>query len=172
MPILMIIFRVIHIFSGMFWVGVAIFNMGYLQPTIRATGQEGQKVMRHLMRQTNFTTVSYAAATLTMLSGLIMYGILSGFQLSFLSSGYGLVLTIGGIAGVIAWLVVIILVRGIFAQMNTIGQQVQMQGSPPTPEQASQLQALGARLMSIGWANIVLLSVALLGMSAAQYAAF
>ena len=71
MIILMIILRIIHIFSGVFWVGVSFFNIGFLLPTVQATGPEGQKVMQHLTQQTRFTMVVYTAATLNLLSGLI-----------------------------------------------------------------------------------------------------
>jgi len=111
MNVLMIVLRVIHIFSGVFWVGVSFFNLGFLQPTVQATGNEGQKVMQHLTSHTRFTVTAYTAATLTLLSGWIMYWNLFGFRLSVLSLGYGLFLTIGGIAGTIAWLIAIIFVR-------------------------------------------------------------
>jgi len=100
MNVLMISMRVVHIFSGVFWVGVSFFNIGFLQPTVRATGAEGQKVMQHLSSQTRFTLTAYTAATLTLLSGWIMYWYLFGFRFSVLSSGYGLFLTIGSIAGI------------------------------------------------------------------------
>ena len=169
---LMIILRLIHIFSGVFWVGVAFFNIYYLQPTIRQTGAEGQKVMRHLMQQTRFTAVSYGTATLSMLSGLIMYWIISKFRLSFLSSGYGLVLTIGGIAGLIAWVVVIVFLRNNFNKMTNIGKQIQAQGGPPTADQATQMQVLGSQLTKIGQISIILMTIALIGMSVAQYVIF
>lgn len=169
---LMIILRLIHIFTGVFWVGVAFFNIYYLQPTIRQTGAEGQKVMRHLMQRTRFTSASYGSATLTMLSGLIMYWIISRFRLSFLSSGYGLVLTIGSIAGLIAWFVVIVFLRKNFNKITIIGEQIQAQGGPPTAEQATQMQTLGSQLTKIGQINIVLMSIALIGMSTAQYTIF
>ncbi len=98
----MIILRIIHIFSGVFWVGVSFFNIGFLQPTVQATGAEGQKVMQHLTQNTRFVAISYTAATLNLLSGLIMYWILFRFRLSALSSGYGLTLRIGSIVGFIA----------------------------------------------------------------------
>jgi hypothetical protein len=107
-----------------------------------------------------------------MLSGLIMYWIISGFRLSFMGSGYGLVLTIGSIAGIIAWIYAVVVIRGIFNQMQTIGQQIQAQGGPPGPEQASQMQALVARLGQVGQVATVFLVIALLGMSIAQYTPF
>ena len=172
MGILIMILRVIHIFSGVFWVGFGFFNIAFLQPTVQATGAEGQKTMQHLTQKTRLLSTVYATATLTMLSGLLMYWILSGFRLSFLRSGYGLVLTVGGIAGVIAWIFAVVMIRGIFDQMQTIGQEIQAQGSPPTPEQATRMQALVARLGKLGQVALVFLVIALLGMATAQYAPF
>lgn len=172
MNFLIMVLRVIHIFSGVFWVGFAFFNIGFLQPTVRAIGVEGQKTMQHLTQKTRLLSTVYATATLTMLSGLIMYWILSGFRLSFMRSGYGLVLTIGSIAGVIAWIYAVVVIRGIFNQMQAIGQKIQAQGGPPTPEQATQMQGLVARLGSVGQVALVFLVIALLGMSIAQYSSF
>jgi uncharacterized membrane protein len=172
MNILILVLRVIHIFSGVFWVGFAFFNIGFLQPTVKATGAEGQKTMQYLTQKTRLLSTVYATATLTMLSGLTMYWILSGFRLSFIGSGYGLVLTIGSIAGVIAWIYAVVVIRGIFNRMGAIGQQIQAQGGPPNPEQATQLQALVARLGKVGQVALVFLVIALLGMATAQYTPF
>ena len=172
MGILILVLRVIHIFCGVFWVGFAFFNIGFLQPTVKATGAEGQKTMQYLTQKTRLLSTVYATATLTMLSGLIMYWILAGFRLSFIRSGYGVVLTIGSIAGVIAWIYAVVVIRGIFNRMQTIGQEIQAQGSPPTPEQATQMQALVARLGKVGQVALVFLVIALLGMSIARYTPF
>jgi uncharacterized membrane protein len=137
MAILIMVLRIVHIFSGVFWVGFAFFNIGFLQPTVKATGAEGQKMMQYLTQKTRLLSTVYTTTTLTMLSGLIMYWILSGFRLTFISSGYGFVLTIGSIAGIIAWIYAVVVIRGIFNRMQTIGQEIQAQGSPPTPEQAT-----------------------------------
>jgi len=171
MVILIIVLRIIHIFSGVFWVGFSFFNIGFLQPTVKATGAEGQKTMQYLTQKTRLLSTVYTSATLTMLSGLIMYWILSGFRLTFMSSGYGLVLTIGSISGIIAWIYAVVVIRGIFMRMQTIGQEVQAQGSPPTSEQAAQMQALVARLGKVGQVALVFLVIALLGMATARYAA-
>ena len=169
MAILIITLRIIHIFSGMFWVGFAFFNIGFLQPTVKATGAEGQKTMQYLTQKTRLLSTVYATATLTMLSGVIMYWILSGFRLTFLRSGYGLVLTIGSIAGIIAWIYAVVVIRGIFQQMQTVGQQIQSQGSPLTPEQTTQMKILASRLARIGQVALVFLVISLLGMATAQY---
>ncbi|MBW8010918.1 MAG: hypothetical protein FVQ83_06715 [Chloroflexi bacterium] len=169
MDYLTIVLRIIHIFSGVFWVGVALFNIGFLQPTVQATGAEGQRVMQHLSGKTRFLIVTYLAATLNMLSGVWMYWDLSRFKWEFTTaSGKGLFLTIGGTFGVLAWITVIFVIRNIFNQLGAIGHQIQTQGSPPTSEQGAELQALGARLSKVGTYVLVLLIIALLGMSTAQ----
>jgi uncharacterized membrane protein len=169
MNILMIVLRIIHIFSGIFWVGVSLFNIGFLQPTVQATGGDGQKVMQYLTTQTRFTTTVYTTATLTLLSGWTMYWNLFKFRLAALSSGYGLVLAIGGIAGTVAWIVAMVFIRRIIAEMGAVGAAVKAQGSPPTPEQSTQLQSLGARMVSMGQLGVVLMVIAVLGMATASY---
>jgi hypothetical protein len=128
--------------------------------------------MGHLTRRTRFVSTTLAAATITLFSGLIMYWILSGLRLGFLASGYGLVLTIGAIAGLIAWVMAIFFVRRVLNRMGSLGQQIQAQGGPPSAEQASEMQALGAQMTGLGRTALVFLVIALLGMSVAQYVAF
>ncbi len=172
MSILIILLRLIHIFAGVLWVGAAFFNLFFLQPTVRGTGAEGQKVNQFLVQKTRLTSYVYATATLNFLAGLALYYILSGFRLSFLRSGYGLVLTIGAIAGVISWITVVFLVRGIFNRMGAIGKMIQSQGGAPNPEQASEMQALGARLSTLGNYSLVFMAIAVIGMSIARYVRF
>ena len=169
MNFVMIVLRIIHIFAGIFWVGVSVFNVGFLQPTFQATGSEGRKVMQYLTSQTRFTSTVYAAATLTFLSGWIMHWSIFKFRLAALASGYGLLLTIGGIAGTIAWFVALVIIRRIIAEMGSIGAAVATQDGPPSPDQSGRLQALGSRLVSMGQWGVVLMSIAVLGMSAARY---
>jgi hypothetical protein len=80
------------------------------------------------------------------------------------------VLTIGSIAGIIAWIYAVVVIRGIFNRMQTVGQEIQAQGSPPTPEQATQMQALVAQLGQVGQVALVFLVISLLGMATARYA--
>ena len=172
MSILIMVLRVIHIFSGVFWVGFAIFNIAFLQPAVHATGTEGQATMQYLTRKTRLLSTVYATATLTMLSGLTMYGLLLGFRLSVFRSGYGAILSIGSIAGIVAWIYAVVVIRGIFNQMGALGQAIQAQGSPPNSKQATQMQALVARLNRVGQVALGFLVIALLGMAVAQYAPF
>jgi hypothetical protein len=81
MDILYAIFRVVHIFAGVFWAGTALFFVGYLTPTVEATGQEGMKVMQQLVARTRLIAVTIAAAALSVLSGIFMFLTRSWFAL-------------------------------------------------------------------------------------------
>ena len=53
--------------------------------------------------------------------------------------------------------------------MGMLAQQIQSSGQPPTPEQAAALQAAQVRQVRLGNMALVLLSIALPGMSTARY---
>lgn len=170
MALLMSVLRVIHIFSGALWIGAAFMNVIFLQPTFQATAPESQKVIQHLNGRTRFLVTVYTVATLSMLSGLIMFAILSDFRPEYFASPYGTFLTIGSLAGIIVWFLVIFGMRRMVKQIGGIGAQIQAQGSPPSPEQAAEMGAISARLSRLGNISLVLLAIALFGMSVAQYA--
>ena len=172
MLFLIIVLRIIHIFCGVFWVGFGLFNVLFLQPTVKALGPDGQKTMQYLTQKTRLLTTVYTAATLSMLSGIGLYWILSGFNLSFVSSGYGVVLTTGSISGIIGWFIAVLIIRGIFGQMKIVGGQIQTSGNPPTPEQTSQMQVLVTRLGKMGKVALTFMLIALLGMSIARFTTF
>jgi len=172
MVILIIVLRVIHIFSAVFWVGFGLININFLQPTVKALGPDGQKFMQHLTQKTKLLNSVYTAATLTILSGSVLYYIVTGFSFDFIASGYGIVLSIASISGIIGWFIAVFIVRSIFGEMKVVGGQIQASGNPPTPEQAGQMHALAGRLGVVGKVAITFMLIALLGMSIARYVSF
>jgi uncharacterized membrane protein len=168
----MLILRIIHIFCGVFWAGFAFFNIIFLQPAIRAIGTEGQKTMQHLTQKTRFLPTLYIVATLNVLSGLIMYWILAGSRFALLQGGYGHSITMGSVAGLIVWVLLMFVIHPIFNRMKAIGKEVQAQDGTPTTEQTAAMQTLVAKLGKVGKWAASLLAVAVLGMAMARYAAF
>lgn len=169
MTILIITLRIIHIFTNVFWAGFAIFNIGFFQPTVRALGPDGQKVMAHLTQKTRLLPAVYSSATLSVISGVLLYWISVGFREPAMMSGKGLVLAGGGLSGIIAWVYAIIVVRGITGQMVAIGKEIQAQGGPPTPEQGALMQTLVTQLGKAGKVALTFILIALLGMASARY---
>ncbi len=172
MNVLMIILRIIHILGGIFWVGFAFFNIAFLQPTIRATGAEGQKTMQHLTKQTRLMMSVYVAATLTMFTGLIMLGGISHFQSAFFASGFGKVITIGSLTGFIAWFIAIFNIRAIFNKMGEVGQAIQSSEGAPDPELLTTMGSLVDKMGRVGKIALGFMIVSTICMAAAQYSNF
>lgn len=167
----MVALRLIHIFSGVFWAGTVFFSVSYLTPAVAATGQEGQAFMRHLGLKTNLSPVLAGLATLTAVSGLLMYGNLFGFDADSASSTYSLVLGLSGIAGISGWFVGFFISFRANRRMKALSEKIAASGGPPSPEQIGEMQALAERFTLGARITAVLLVLALIGMSGAQYVA-
>src|SRR5215208_6264472 len=74
--LLMIVLRLIHILSGIFWLGAILVMTGFLLPAVRASGGEGARFMSHVMQQRRLQTYVLVAMVLTILAGLAMFGVL------------------------------------------------------------------------------------------------
>jgi len=169
MDVLMIVLRLIHILSGVFWAGTAFFFVSFLEPTVEAAGPEGGKFMQKLA-QTRFAIALSMAGLLTVLSGLLMYWRDSGgFQVAWITTPTGLAFAVGGLAGILAFLIGFFVSRPAVARMTVIGQQAQAAGGPPSPEQMAEIQALQKRVGQGALRVALLLTVALIGMSVARY---
>ncbi len=172
MNFLMIAMRIIHIFSGVFWAGTSFFMISFVTPSVIATGAEGQKFMQQLAFRTRFSTAMMGVAVLTVLSGLIMYWEIFEFRFSALSTGYGLMLTLGGIAGFIGFLTGYFIQNLTIRKMKAISNSIIASGGPPSPEQQAEMKSLSEKVSKGGQITSVFLALALLGMSIAQYVYF
>ena len=164
---LTILLRIIHIFSGVFWAGTTFFFVAFLSPSVNATAPEGSKVMGYLIQRTRYVNVITLAAVLNPISGLWMYW--NEFHFNAFTSSYGWGLSLGGLAGLIAAGVGLLVTRPAAVKMGELGKKIQAAGGPPTPDQMKQLQLLGGKLASGARLTAILLTLALLGMSTARY---
>src|SRR2546428_12661025 len=95
----MILLRVIHILSGVFWAGATFFLVGFLQPVVAASGPEGGRLMQRLTSQKRFQMAMPVAAGLAIPSGLPLYGRGSaGVPIALVNLGAGLVLGVSSVA--------------------------------------------------------------------------
>lgn len=161
--------RIIHIFGGVFWAGSAFLLVGFLSPAVAQAGPAGPKVMQRLILGTRFTIVTTLAAILAVLSGLLLYWRASnGLQGAWISTGTGIIFTLGGLAGLVALFTGATLGQT-SGKLARLGAGIE---GAPTPEQAAEIQALQARLQTLGTVTSVLLVVTLIGMATAQYVFF
>jgi len=97
-----IVLRLVHILSGIFWVGSGMYANFFLVPALRESPAVMGQVMAGLMRRRVFRVIEIAAG-LAILSGLrLMWIDSAGFSGSYFDTGMGNTLGIGGAAAIIA----------------------------------------------------------------------
>ncbi len=169
MDIYMIILRLIHILSGVFWVGGIVILAGFLQPTAQALVPEGPKFMQRLMAGPLLVWLSVTPG-LTVLAGLLLYWHDSaGLSTTWIASGTGLVFTLGGLLGIAAMLVGFLVSRPAAVGLSSVGQEIQRGGKPPTQEQMGQIAKFQAALTQGALWTAILVSLALAAMATARY---
>ncbi len=161
-----LVLRLIHIVSGVFWVGSAMISTFFLTPAVAATGSAGQQMMAHMVNKGRMSVRIMGAAILTVLAGAILYWRDSqGFTSAWTSSGpgwgfgIGAVLALGGM---------------VFGMM--VGQSAQKLGKisaaakgNPSSEQIAELKAVQSRMSTASNISTVLLILALACMATARY---
>ncbi|MDX1613493.1 MAG: hypothetical protein R3300_04230 [Candidatus Promineifilaceae bacterium] len=165
----MIVLRLIHIFSGVYWLGATFLLVSFVTPTVQATGEEGRAFMQHLAFRTRFTMSLAATGGLTILSGLIMWVILFGDGRGLFSNPYALTLTIGAVFGLAAFAVGFVFQNRSSREMRKVYEAIQAGDGPPQPEQMAEMKRLSERINFGSRLTALLMTGALVGMSIAQY---
>jgi len=166
----MIVLRLIHIFSGVMWVGGVALLTWFIVPSLSGAGPAGGGVMKFLLTKTKFGPYFPSLAGLTVLSGIFMFWWdASRSKGVFYASPMGITLSIGGLAGIIGFIFGGAVVgRGANA-MARVFRAIDAQGGPPTAEQTAELTALREKL---AWASKIvmpLLLIAVIAMAVARY---
>jgi uncharacterized membrane protein len=170
MDILMIVLRLIHIFSGIFWVGATLFLWRFVTPATMKMGADGGKFMRALLNDTPYLQAIPGAAVATVLSGLLMYyKVSNGFSGDWMSLASSIVLTIGALAGLAAAGHGLFVIAPLGNKIKAVGNEIASAGGAPTPEQLSAMQALQAKMMRNVPIISILLIVSVFGMASARY---
>jgi uncharacterized membrane protein len=159
MDIYLVVLRLIHIVAGALWVGVGFFSVLILVPTLVRMGSEAGSVFRALGQSGLYRMIFPVTSGLTVLAGILLYA-RPNASVVFSSAGW-IVLSIGALAGIAG-----AIHGGAFLarQMTDYSQKV-ASGSA----QSADLSALGASLIQHARISLVLLVVALVGMSLARY---
>ena len=164
-----IILRLIHIFAGVFWAGVAFFIALVFTPAIAKMGPEGGRFMQQFAQQTQISKYMSLAALLTTIPGILLYIIDSGFRPAWMTTGIGVGWTIGGLAGIAAFLHGGLVTGRTSNRIAQLGQEIAAAGGPPSPVQLAEMGQLQAKMREAGIVSAVLLAVAVLGMTVARY---
>lgn len=169
MNYLMLILRLTHILAGMFWVGATLMIMFYLSPSLEATGDAGQKVMQHLVKNTRLFTAMTAAGLLTVLAGYSMYWLDSdGFISPWTHSGPGIGFAIGGAAGLLG-LIFRVLANRNMAAWRRLGTEIKERPIKDPPQKLASILKTQALLDKLNTWSLI---VAVLFMATARYLVF
>jgi len=87
----------------------------------------------------------------------------------WVTSSFGIVLTIGGLAATAAAYFGITGIGNNVEKLVSIGDEVGASGGPPTPEQGAEMARLGAEIQRHSKIDIVLLFIAVIAMATARY---
>lgn len=170
MDTVMVVLRLVHIFAGIVWAGSGFFLLLVLMPAMDAMGEEGDRFRQGFIARSRFTIVMSIASLLTTLAGVLLFVRVSDhFNSDWLSSNSGIVLSIGSLAGLLAFGHGLGVTSATFKKTAALLKAIEAQSSPPTAEQISQLQALGRKSLLHGRISVLLLIIAVAGMSAARY---
>jgi uncharacterized membrane protein len=161
--------RILHVLTGVFWVGAMVFVSGFLVPSLAEVGPDAGKVMAALQRR-KFMVVMPVVGTLTMLSGLWLYWrVSSGFQVDYMKSGPGHAYAFGAIFAIAAFIIGMTVTRPAMMKATALGQSAAAASESERPAILAQAQGLRRR-GAIG-GNIVasLLVLAALMMAVGRY---
>jgi uncharacterized membrane protein len=166
MNVTVIVLRVIHILSGVFWVGSSVILGTYVSPAVAATAEHGQKFMAYLVTKSRITAAITGSAILTVLAGGALYWIDSmGLTSRWTSSGPGLGFGLGALLALVG------LVFGILVGRSTaaLGSMAAEISGKPTADQLGRINAGRAQLAYAVPISTIALVLALICMATARY---
>ncbi len=164
-----LVLRLVHIVSGVFWAGAVFLMVGFIFPSVRDAGPGGGPFMQQVQRR-RLPVFMNAAAGLTMLSGLILYGrAMAMTDGAWARTNSAMVLGIGGVATIIAAVIGGAFVSRSGIRLGKLGEAIQASGRPPSPEQAAEMSALQAKMGKAMRIVASLLLIAVIAMATARY---
>lgn len=170
--VFMLVFRFLHVVAGALWVGSAFLFVGFIGPSAAEVGPSAGPLMNAAVKKRKVAKVITALAILNVLAGWILWFRnldLAGSLGDWVSSGFGLGLTIGGILGTLtAFVGHFGVARGV-EHLVDLGNEVAASGGPPSPDQQAELDRLGSALQRHGKADLVLLLLTVAAMATARY---
>jgi len=166
----MIVFRIIHIASAILWAGSATFYSAFVGPSLGVLGPEAGRFFNHLVRQRKAVIFFVVVSTLTVVAGGFLYwrdsgGLDSGWIQTDVGAGF----TVGAVAGLISWLLVVLVLAPTSYRLTSLGERLAAGGGPPSDEAMSSLQTLQSRLRRFSLVNIAFLAIATAAMATARY---
>jgi uncharacterized membrane protein len=165
-----ILIRVIHILSAIFWVGTLLFTTFYLFPTLASVGASADTVMAGLQKRGMLRAIP-GSGVVAILSGATLLWLTSGGSMSaYARTPVGRTFMNSGGIAILAFLIGIIVARP--AGMKIIQVSKELNAAPPGPARdalEAQVASLRKRLSTTTIIVSLLVMLAAAGMAVARY---
>lgn len=166
---LLIALRLVHILSGIFWVGTAVLIAWFLIPAQRATGSAGMTFVMELMIRRKLRAYLFIAMFLTILSGLTMYiYLVIGSDGQWATTTMAKVLGFGALCGIVGggWAGSVSAITG--GKLAALGKTIQDSGQPPSEAQLAQMNVFQDKIQRVTSITAALLIIAVAAMASAR----
>jgi len=162
--------RLIHILSGIFWIGGGLYTFFFLGPALASTPAVMGQVMAALQKRRIFTAQQIAAA-LVVLSGLRLLMIDSaGFSGSYFATGPGRTFAIAGAFAILAGIFNFGVARPTMERAVAVGAALAASADPSEKARLTQrLDRLRKRAATAGMLAVTSGILAASGMAVARY---
>ncbi|HET7921591.1 MAG TPA: hypothetical protein VFM15_02425 [Gammaproteobacteria bacterium] len=166
---LMIILNLVHIVAGVFWGGAVLLLAVCIGPAVDAAGAAGSAFMHKLMVEARFAMAMGISGGLTMLSGLIMYWMVSGGLASaWLTSTHGILISVGAICGIATAVLGGAASKRAGKRMSALAAEIQAAGNAPNETQQAEMQGLKLKLRRSSVVSGWLILIAIVCMALAR----
>ena len=168
----MIVLRLLHIVAGVLWVGSSFLFVGFIGPSAAEVGPSAGPLLHAVVKKRKVAKAITGLSTVTVLAGWVMwFRNLDQFGSigDWLGTNFGLVLTVGGVIATVAAIEGSLGVGRNVERLVDLSDEVAASGGPPSPEQQSQIQRIGAEIEKFGKIDLVLLLLAVAAMATARY---
>jgi uncharacterized membrane protein len=167
-----LVFRFFHIVAGVLWVGSAFLFVGFIGPSAAEVGPSAGPLLTAAVKKRKVAKVITGLGLVNVIAGWALW--LKDMSLreslgDWVTSSFGLVLTIGGVLATITFFVGYLGVGRNVERLVDLGNEIAAAGGPPTPEQQSRLERLSGALERHGKTDLLLLLLAVTAMATARY---
>lgn len=172
MSVYMLVFRVLHIMLAVAWGGAVFLLVFFLQPTAKAVGPAAGPFMGELLGVRRLTDWLLRIAWGAIIAGGFMYWHdlqAYGGLGDFLGEAFGLWLTLGAVAALVAVGIGMFLTAPTLKRMLAIGGQIAQAEGPPPAELVQELGAVQAKGRALAKWNFAMVAFAAFAMSTARY---
>jgi uncharacterized membrane protein len=159
----------IHVFFAIIWAGGVVTMSMFVFPSVFEAGPAGGAVMAGMIKR-KFPVFMTTSGVLVVLSGIRLFT-LQPLSADWFMSPHGIVLTLGGIAGLGALAIGFAVAKPTSEKLGALAGQIAAAGTPPTPEQAAEMAALRTKLAKVARVTAFHLLAAAILMSSHRLAA-